>query len=114
MSRRKIAVQRASADALAVLGHQIRMSRIAQGWTQHALASRIGVTQKTVAAIESGAATVTVGSVFNAAFTVGVNLFGLEGTDLALARRRGEETLALLPSRIRRPVVKENADDFAF
>jgi hypothetical protein len=52
--------------------------------------------------------------VFNAAFVIGVNLFGLEGADLARARRQGEEILALLPARVRKPVMKENADDAAF
>jgi DNA-binding XRE family transcriptional regulator len=114
MVRRMIAVTRASEDALAVLGNQIKAARALHGWTQADLAARIGVTPKTMHAIESGSSSASIGNVFNAAFTVGVNLFGLEGADLARARRQGEETLALLPERIRRPVVKESADDAAF
>jgi transcriptional regulator with XRE-family HTH domain len=109
-----IAVTRASQDALAVLGNQIKAARAARGWTQLDLAARVGVTQKTMHAIETGSPSVSIGNVFNAAFTVGVNLFGLDGPDLARARRQGEDTLALLPARIRRPVVKESADDAAF
>lgn len=114
MARKGIAISRASADALGVLGNQIKLARHAKGWTIADLAARLGVTPNTVANIESGAPTVAIGSVFNAAFTVGVNLFGLEGPELARARRQGEETLALLPSKVRKPPVKENDDDLAF
>jgi transcriptional regulator with XRE-family HTH domain len=114
MPRRMVAVTRASKDAIAVLGNQVKAARARQGWTQADLAARIGVTPKTMAAIESGSPSVSIGNVFNAAFTAGVNLFGLEGADLARARRQGEDTLALLPERIRKPVVKESADDAAF
>ncbi|MDP9092143.1 MAG: helix-turn-helix domain-containing protein [Actinomycetota bacterium] len=114
MARRMVAVTRASEDALGVLANQIKAARAARGWTQVDLAARVGITQKTMYAIESGSPSVSIGSVFNAAFTVGVNLFGLEGADLARARRQGEDTLALLPERVRRPIVKENADDSAF
>lgn len=100
MPKRTVAVSRASRDALAVLGNQIRIARVRSGWTQVDLAGRIGVDARTLAAIEQGAPSVAIGTVFNAAFIVGVNLFGLEGDDLALARRRGEETLALLPKQV--------------
>lgn len=114
MARRQVAVSRASDDALRVLGNQIRMARISKGWTQADLAARVGITQKTMAGIEAGSPSASIGTVFNATFTVGVNLFGLEGVELARARRQGEETLALLPHRVRRPVVKDNPNDFAF
>ncbi len=38
--------------------------------------------------MESGAPNVAIGTAFNAAFTTGVNLFSLEGDELALARRQ--------------------------
>jgi transcriptional regulator with XRE-family HTH domain len=111
MSRRGVAVSRASADALRVLGNQIRLARHARGWTIADLAARIDASRRTIANIESGAATVSIGTVFNAAFTVGVNLFGLEGPELARARRQGEDTLALLPSKVRKPASREEDDD---
>ena len=83
MSRRSIAVSRASADALGVLGNQIKMARHDRGWTVADLAARLSVNLRTVTNIESGSPTVSIGTVFNAAFTVGVNLFGLEGPELA-------------------------------
>lgn len=114
MSRRGVAVSRASADALRVLGNQIRLARHARGWTIADLAARTDASRRTIANIESGAPTVAIGTVFNAAFTVGVNLFGLEGPELARARRQGEDTLALLPSKVRKPATREDDDDLAF
>jgi transcriptional regulator with XRE-family HTH domain len=111
MSRRGVAVSRASADALQVLGNQIRLARHAKGWTIADLAARVDAGPRTIVNIESGAPTVSIGTVFNAAFTVGVNLFGLEGPELARARRQGEETLALLPSKVRKPTDREDDDD---
>lgn len=113
MSKRVVAVSRASRDALVVLGGQIKRARIERRWSQTDLAARIGVDFKTLAAAEKGSPNVAIGTVFNAAFTVGVDLFGLDGDDLALARRRGEETLALLPKYSRAVGRKdENDDDF--
>ena len=114
MARRTVAVSRASEDALKVLGTQIRSSRLARGWTLEDTADRLGVDRRTMSAIEHGAPGTSIGTVFNAAFLVGVNLFGLEGDDLVRARRAGEDTLALLPMRVRRPVRKDSDDDFDF
>lgn len=113
MAKRAVVVSRASRDALSVLGAQIRRGRIERGWTQAELAARLGVDARTLSAVENGAANVAIGTAFNAAFTVGVNLFGLDGDELALARRRGEETLALLPTRVRpRQDTDAGDDDF--
>jgi transcriptional regulator with XRE-family HTH domain len=114
MAKRRVAVSRASRDALAVLGLQVKRARLKRGWTQSELAARIGVDARTLSAVEKGAPNVAIGTAFNAAFTVGVNLFGLEGDDLVLARRRGEEILALLPKQVRTsrvPVAEDGADD---
>lgn len=114
MSRRGVAVSRASADALQVLGNQIRLARHARSWTIADLAARIDASRRTVANIEGGSPTVSIGTVFNAAFTVGVDLFGLEGPELARARRQGDDTLALLPSKVRRAATQKDDDDLAF
>lgn len=103
MARHSIAVSRASGDALHVLGNQIRQARIAKGWTVSDTAERLGVDHRTLRAAEQGSAKVAIGTVFNAAFLLGVDLFGLDQVGLAEARRRGEATLALLPSRVRTP-----------
>ncbi len=116
MAKRSVAVSRASRDALAVLGAQVKQARLARGWTQASLAERVGVDSRTLAAVENGSPNVAIGTAFNAAFTAGVDLFGLEGDELALARRRGEEVLALLPKqararRARTATTEQGADD---
>ncbi len=99
--RHTIAVSRPSADALRLLGGQIHQARIARGWTAVDTADRLGVDHRTLRAVENGSPTVAIGTVFNAAFLLGVDLFGLDPDGLAEARRRGEDTLALLPRRVR-------------
>lgn len=114
MSRRRVAVPRAAADALGVLGNQIKLARHGRGWSIADLAARLGVNPRTVTNLESGAPTVSIGTVFNAAFLVGVDLFGLTGPELARARRAGEEILALLPAKVRKPSAEDDGHDFAF
>ncbi len=114
MARRDVAVSRAAEDALHVLGNQIRIARHARGWSIVDAAARLGLDRRTVSSIETGSPAVAIGTVFNVAFLVGVDLFGLSGADLARARRQGEETLALLPARVRKPAAKDSHDDFAF
>ena len=114
MARRGIAVSRASSDALKLLGNQIKLARQARGWSQLDTAARLGVDPRTLHSLEAGSPGVTIGTVFNAAFLVGVDLFGLSGPALARARRQGEETLALLPAKVRRPATKDTDDDFKF
>lgn len=109
MTKKIPSLSRPAADAAAVLGGLIKVARLDKRWSQRDLAERLSVDPRTVAAIEAGLPTVSIGSVFQAAFLTGVPLFGLEGTDLAAARRRGEETLSLLPQRIRTP--KQEVDD---
>jgi transcriptional regulator with XRE-family HTH domain len=114
MSKMSVAVSRATRDALGVLGNQIRLGRYDRGWTITELAARLAVNPRTVSALEVGSPTVSIGTVFKAASLVGVDLFGLTGPELARARRAGEETLSLLPEKVRKPRVKDNANDFAF
>jgi len=114
VARHSAAVSRAAADALGVLGNQIKLARLARGWSLADTAARLGVDRRTVSSIEAGSSRVAIGTVFNAAVLVGVDLFGLSGTELTRARRQGEETLALMPERVRRPPRKDSDDDFAF
>lgn len=113
IAKRTISLSRPSADALAVLGQQIHEARLDKGWTVVDTAGRLGVDPRTVRAIEQGSPTVTIGTVFNAAFLLGVNLFGLDAQALAEARRRGEVTLALLPQRVR-PTRRDRFDGIDF
>ncbi|WP_280415876.1 helix-turn-helix domain-containing protein [Nocardia carnea] len=115
MARRPISLRPASADALAVLGTQIRTARHERNWTAAELADRTGISVRTVLDIESGKPGVAIGNVFNAATTAGVALFGVEDREeLARIRRRGEERLALLPRRVRHRTGGQGSDDFDF
>ncbi|WP_066902543.1 helix-turn-helix transcriptional regulator [Millisia brevis] len=110
MARRQAAPTRLALDALAVLGAQIRIGRHDKNWTAADLATRVGVGPRTITAIERGAPGVAIGTVLSAASLVGVPLFGADGVELARLRRRGEERVALLPSR-EYPPRSTTADD---
>lgn len=99
MAKRQIAPTRIAADALAVLGAQIRFARHRKNWTAANLGMRIGVSARTITAVEKGSPSVAVGTVLNAASVVGVPLFAAEGEELRRLRRRGEERISLIPSR---------------
>lgn len=101
MPRREVVPLAATKDALTVLGQHIRQARHSRGWTAAELAERAGVSERTVLAVESGSPGSSIGIAFNLAVLVGLPLFGAESkAELALMRRRGEEVLALLPSRV--------------
>ncbi len=114
MARREVAVSRAADDALRVLGNQIKLARHARGWSLSDAAARLHLDRRTVSSIEAGSPAAAIGTVFNVAFLVGVDLFGLTGPELARARRQGEDTLALLPAKVRKPAATDTDDDFAF
>lgn len=112
MGRVRVSPRRGAADAVAVLGQQIKAARVARGWTATELAERIGVDRRTVAALEAGDPAVSIGNVFNAADILGVPLFGAEDrADLARLRREGRDRLALLPTRVSKPRTRAEPDD---
>jgi transcriptional regulator with XRE-family HTH domain len=113
MSKSQVAPTRAAADALSVLGAQIRMARHVRNWTAADLGTRVGVGARTITAIERGSPGVAIGTVFSAASALGIPLFTADNDELARLRRRGEDTLALIPSREYQPrrIATENADD---
>lgn len=107
MPKRKVMPTPEAADALAILGQQIRRGRHHKGWSVASLAARTGVSAPTITAIEAGSPGASIGTVLNAAVTVGVRLFGVERDELVALRRRGDEIIALLPQR----VVEDRGDD---
>lgn len=101
MPRRRIAMNPVAADAARLLGTQIRQARQAKRWTAAELAERAGVSPRTVLGAEAGSESVSIGNVLNVAVLAGVDLFGFsDPVDLAQARRRGEERVALIPSKV--------------
>lgn len=112
MARKAISIRNQASDALAILGLQIRTARHERNWTSAELAARAGISPRTMLAIEAGAPGCAIGNVFNAAVLVGVPLFGVEDRwEMARLRRRGEERLALLPTRVYHPRGDATIDD---
>lgn len=104
MGRAEVGTSRAAEDALVVLGQQIRLARAERGITQAELAGTAGISRATLHSIEHGSAAASIGTVFTIATIVGVPLFGVDDpSELIAMRRRGEELIALLPSRVDRP-----------
>jgi transcriptional regulator with XRE-family HTH domain len=102
---------RQTLTASKVLGLEIARARRAQRWTVNELAERAGISVFTLRSIERGAPTVALGSVFEVATLLGLDLFGEDTEGLDRLAERSRERLELLPARIRdraRPV----RDDF--
>jgi transcriptional regulator with XRE-family HTH domain len=101
----------ATEQAAAALAAQIAASRRELGWTQEALAGRLGVDRHLVAKIEAGSPSVTLGIALEAAIVCGVPLFDVRRDELSLIARQEQVRVALLPARVREqnPVI---SDDF--
>ncbi len=113
MAKRLVSPTRAATDALVVLGTQLRAARHDKNWTAAELGARIGADPRTITAIERGAPGVAIGTVFSAASVLGVPLFGADDDEMARLRRRGEERLALIPTREYKPRSTESDVDDA-
>lgn len=111
MAKRTISPPPEAAEAIRILGQQVRVGRQRRGWTVASLAARIGVSPRTVTAIEAGAPGTAVGNVLTAAVTVGVRLFEADRDQLVAMRRRGEEVIALLPARVHERI-EDDVPDF--
>jgi DNA-binding XRE family transcriptional regulator len=91
--------------AVGILGESIRAGRLRRGWTVAALAERVGVSDTTMTKVERGDPSVSIGTMFEAATLVGVELYG-DRRDVAAHLARAE--LALLPKRARQRRVVDN------
>jgi transcriptional regulator with XRE-family HTH domain len=98
-------------DAVRVLGLEIANARRARRWTEAALAERAGIAAVTLRNVERGVPTVGIGTVFELATILGIELFGADRQDLRRLVERGRDRLALLPSRVREPTGPVS-DDF--
>lgn len=113
MGRPAISLNPVAENALRLLGAQVRLARHAKRWSSAELAMRAGVTQRTVLSLENGTPTVSIGNALNIAVLAGVELFGIaDPVELALARRRGEERVALIPSKTYAPRDDDDEGDF--
>ncbi len=98
-------------DAVRVLGLEVARARRARRWTETALAERAGISAVTLRNIERGTPTVGIGTVFEVATILGIELFGTDREGLRSMVERGRDRLALLPSRVREPTAPVS-DDF--
>lgn len=67
---------RATEAALRLLAKQIRLARKQRGFSERALAERVGIARSTLQRVEKGDPRVEIGLVFEAAMIAGVDLFG--------------------------------------
>lgn len=115
MARREISMVPVAADAARLLGTQIRLARHDKRWSAAELAERAGLSQRTVLAVEAGKPSPSIGNVLNLAALVGVELFSQsDPLEIALARRRAEDRLALLPARVRKLDERDDDGDYNF
>jgi len=98
-------------DAARLLGARVRLARRERRWSQQELASRVGVTPRTVYKIEHGDLSVGLGAAFEAAALLGVPLFYAERSRLTADLDRLDARTALLPRPISSELGQVN-DDF--
>jgi len=110
-----IAMLPVAEHAAVLLGAQIRDARRKKRWSAAELGERAGVSRVTVGLAEAGSPNVSIGNVLNLATLAGLDLFGIEDPhEIARARKRGEEHLALLPKRVHKLRNTDTDDDFNF
>lgn len=100
-----------SKDAVLLLGSLIRAARKERHWTAQQLAERAGISRGMLHRIEKGDLRCAIGSVFELAAILGINLFDCDQRELAMHLNYAKEKLILLPKSIRRRKI-EFDDDF--
>lgn len=98
-------------EAAVLMGQLIKLGRKERRWSEQNLADRAGITRATLQKIEKGEMSCAVGSVFELATLVGVQLFEQDGVPLAKHIEHTNDKIALLPKRIVKPN-KAVRDDF--
>lgn len=88
-------------DAVRVIGLEIARARRERRWTISGLAERAGVSHVTVRSVEKGVVTVAIGTVFEIATILGIDLFGATPVELPDLVMRKRQQLSLLPARVR-------------
>lgn len=106
----KDALSRRTRYGLDLLASELQLARKQRKMTQTDLANRIGCSRDTIRAIESGAPTVAISYIFEAAFVLGIDLFG-GASEVDRRSTENRAQLQLLPTRVsaRKP---EFRDDF--
>lgn len=104
-------ISRLTSQVLKTLGELIRVARTDRAHSQADLALRLRVTRQTVSAIERGDPTVAIGTVFEAAYLLGIPLFSHDKQQLSKWQAVLNEFSSLVPKRThsKKPKV---SDDF--
>ena len=97
--------------AAQLLGAEIAVARRERGLPVKELAERLGVHRETVARVERGDPSVSLGTAFEAAALVGVPLFEEDPASLSADLDRARRSLALLPKRVRPSRASGDVDD---
>lgn len=103
-------ISAAPTAALRVLGQSIAAERRARRWKAVDLAERAGISTPTLSKIERGDPGVAIGSVFEAAYLVGIPLLSVERS-LDEVRESTTARLAVVPQRVR-DNARQVDDDF--
>jgi transcriptional regulator with XRE-family HTH domain len=98
-------------DAAAFLGQLIRKARIDRKMTAEELAERAGLSRGLLRRIENGDLGCTLGAVFEAAATAGVQLFDADGPALTRDVVSNAAMMTLMPKSVRASRVKPD-DNF--
>ncbi len=99
--KRKIQFSTHGRQSLKTLAAMIAAARKERNMSQEDLAQRLGVSRLTVRAIENGSASVAVGTVFEAAVTVGIPLLAEDSRELERVATSVAAITRVLPERVR-------------
>lgn len=95
---------------LEIIGNMIKAARLERKISQQELGERIGVSRPTISAIEKGKANVAIGSVFEAAYIVGLSIMEDENQTIESSSQTIANILKILPSRGRGKKVELDND----
>lgn len=98
----------ATREAAELLGRRVQLARLERRWTIVELAERVGVSPVTIRKVETGDATVALGTAFEAAVLVGVTLFHDDSGRRAMERTHVDAQLAVLPAIARHRPADDN------
>ncbi|WP_430471225.1 helix-turn-helix transcriptional regulator [Thalassospira lucentensis] len=90
-------------SALELFGNLIKVRRLERGITQKDLARSLNISAQTVRCIETGQGNVKVGTVFEVANHLGINLFELDEVSVHEMNEELRDQLTVLPKKLRQP-----------
>ena len=111
MKKEFLPLSSSTLSVLKTLGAMIRAARLERGMSQAELSQRLGVSRSTVISLEKGDPKVSVGTVFEAATTVGIPLLASDQRELDRLATTVANLTSVLPERGRRKRVALD-DDF--